>query len=159
MFGRARGTAGTPTAVQANDGLLFLVAKGYGSSGFSPSGRANISIYVAENWTDAAQGTYITFKTTQAGTTTQTEKMRITDTGNILPPSDNTGNIGVNGQRWALVRAKTVTSGDLVFENGIRASEDGSGLAFKNDAGEKIALLDREGNFYVKGEVKRLKDL
>jgi hypothetical protein len=27
------------------------------------------------------------------------------------------------------------------------------GFAFKNPAGEKIALLDSQGNFYVKGKV------
>jgi hypothetical protein len=85
--------------------------------------------------------------------------MRITGAGDIIPPSDISGNIGTASNRWALVRAKTITSGDLVFENGMRATEDGAGLAFKNDAGEKIAVLDREGNFYVKGEVRNLKDL
>ncbi len=44
MFRRARGTVGAMSAVQANDGLLFLVAKGYGSTGFSATGRANISM-------------------------------------------------------------------------------------------------------------------
>lgn len=97
------------------------------------------------------------FKTTQIGTTTQTEKMRITDTGNILPPSDNTGNIGIDTRRWALVRAATVTPGDLVFENGIRATEDGSGLAFKSPTGTKLAVLDLQGNLHIKGKV--LEDL
>ena len=101
---------------------------------------------MSENWSDSAQGTYMTFKTTQAGTTNQTEKMRITDTGNILPPSDNTGNIGINGQRWALVRAKTVTPGDLVFENGHRLREaEGSGVMPLNQKGRVIAKFDEEG--------------
>ena len=44
---------------------------------------------------------------------------------------------------------------DLVFANGIRATEDGTGLAFVNDVGEKIALLDRNGNFQVKGTISQ----
>jgi len=83
MFRRARGTAAAPTAVQSGDGLLFLVARGYGATGFSSSGRANISMYAAENWSDTAQGTYMAFKTTPTGTTNQTERMRITPSGNI----------------------------------------------------------------------------
>ena len=42
---------------------------------------------------------------------------------------------------------------DLVFANGIRATEDGSGLAFKNKSGTKIAVLDDEGNWHIKGKV------
>lgn len=37
----------------------------------------------------------------------------------IMPSADNQGNIGNNGQRWALVRAVTITSGDLGFEEQI----------------------------------------
>ena len=47
---------------------------------------------------------------------------------------------------------------DLVFANGIRATEDGGGLAFKNKAGKKIAVLDEEGNLYVRGQVRSLED-
>jgi hypothetical protein len=58
----------------------------------------------------------------------------------------------LSSQRWGLVRAVTITPGDLVFENGVRATEDGGGLAFLNRRGQKIAFLDEEGNFRIKGE-------
>ncbi len=47
-----------------------------------------------------------------------------------------------------------VTSGDLVFENGGRVTEDETaGLAFKNPDGDKIAVLDWNGNFHIKGKI------
>jgi hypothetical protein len=32
-------------------------------------------------------------------------------------------------------------------------TEDGGGVAFKNDEGEKVAVLGREGNLRIKGKV------
>jgi hypothetical protein len=73
--------------------------------------------------------------------------------GDLLPELDNVRNCGNASKRWKLVRAVTITPGDLVFENSYRVTEDETdGLAFKNDAGEKIAVLDREGNFHIKGK-------
>jgi hypothetical protein len=81
------------------------------------------------------------------------ERMRIDGSGNIVPPTDNTGSIGTASKRWALVRAQTVTQGDLVYENGVRSTEDGDGIAFYNPQGTKIALLDAQGNLHIKGKV------
>jgi len=73
--------------------------------------------------------------------------------GTILPTSDNAYNCGSSSKRWKLVRAVTITPGDLVFENGVKATEEGDGLAFINPKGSKIAVLDREGNLHIKGQV------
>jgi hypothetical protein len=154
---RARGTVASPTAAQVEDALLVLNGRGYGATGFSNASRAAIRLLAAENWTDLAQGAYIRFETTQNGGTNKTEKMRITDTGNILPPSDNVGNIGIAGQSWASIKGHIMNAGDLVFENGIRATEEQDGLAFMNPAGEKIAALDAKGNLHIKGDI--IKDL
>ena len=78
---------------------------------------------------------------------------QFTAAGELLPSANNTGSIGKEGQKWSLVRATTITSGDLVFENGVRTTEDGDGIAFYNPQGNKIALLDREGNLRIKGDV------
>jgi hypothetical protein len=43
--------------------------------------------------------------------------------------------------------------GDLIFENGVRATEDGDGIAYYNPRGTKIARLDAEGNWHIKGKV------
>jgi len=55
------------------------------------------------------------------------------------------------------VKALGYDTGDITFANGVRATEEGKGLAFLNDAGEKIAVLDRDGNWHIKGDI--IKDL
>ena len=151
---RARGTLASPSPVQANDLLMRYGGAGFGATAFPAGNRATLEFYAAENWTDTAQGTYVTIGTTAAGSTTLAERLRVTASGNVVPPSDNTGSIGTASKRWALVRAVTITPGDLVFENSFRVTEDEKiGLAFKNDAGEKIASLDREGNLHIRGKI------
>jgi len=79
---------------------------------------------------------------------------------------DNTGRVGIGTETPAEllhvagnVKASSFITGDIVLANGAKVTEEGEGFAFKNDAGEKIAVLDREGNLYVKGEVRSIKDL
>jgi len=255
---RARGTHDAPLPVQSGDGLFWIAARGHGATGFPGGSKVGIGFGAAENWTDTAQGTNISFHTTPVGSTTRTERIRISPEGNVgigtstpsqklhvkdgiarvehsapsgfdirntgasfdtsisvgtagnpnyyanwncasntqsditkpswsvrlrvdtdqlelvrvapgpgaitkpftvnaagevLPGVNNTGSIGKEGQKWSLVRATTITPGDLVFENGIRATEEGRGLAFLNDVGEKIAILDARGNLQVKGKI------
>ncbi len=73
--------------------------------------------------------------------------------GHALPTADAAYNCGDESHRWSLVRAVTVTPGDLVFENGVRATEEADGLAFVNPNGVKIAVLDAEGNLHIKGNI------
>ena len=42
---------------------------------------------------------------------------------------------------------------DIVLKNGLTFTEDGGGIALKNDAGEKIAVLDHDGNFHIRDRV------
>lgn len=77
--------------------------------------------------------------------------------GHAMPSTDNKFNLGDSKRRWRHLHAKTITSGDLVFENGVKATEDGNGLAFTNAKGTKIARLDSKGNLHIKGRV--IKDL
>lgn len=78
----ARGSAAAPTAVQTGDNILGIAARGYGATAFSTA-RGQIRMVAAENWTDAAQGTYYTISTTLIGTSTLSERMRILDNGNV----------------------------------------------------------------------------
>ncbi len=80
---KARGTQGTPTAVQNNDALLSLVANGYGTTGFASADSALISMRATEDWTDTAQGSAINFSTTANGTTGSGLRMTIGPTGNV----------------------------------------------------------------------------
>lgn len=80
--------------------------------------------------------------------------MRIGKDGNIIPPSDGAGSIGTASRCWGLIRGVIVKSGDLAFENNFRVTEDEkAGLAFLNPKGEKIAVLDAEGNLHVGGNI------
>lgn len=81
---RAEGTLAHPTALLADDNIMAMQGRGFGSTTFSPYSRAYMKFFAAENWSDAAQGTYISLATTTKGTSpnaSATERMRITDAG------------------------------------------------------------------------------
>lgn len=77
---KSRGvTVGDYTAVQAADTLGLL---GFGGSeGTTTYANTTISARAAEAWTPTARGTLLSFATTAAGTTTSTERLRISDKG------------------------------------------------------------------------------
>ena len=63
----ARGTLGSPSAVQTDDIIGGFTARGWGTTGFS-GGRGSLVLFHAnEPWTDAAQSTYIQFNTARWG--------------------------------------------------------------------------------------------
>lgn len=74
---------------------------------------------------------------------------------NLMPTVDNGWDIGSNTLRWRLVRAVTITSGDLKFENDFYITEapDMQALDFYNHRKEWIARLDYDGNLHIKGKV------
>ena len=80
----AGGTAGSPTAVPADNVLCEITGQGYGTTGYSSTSMGRMTIHSAESWTDTAQGTYITFQTANKGTTSPTERVRVLDTGSVL---------------------------------------------------------------------------
>jgi hypothetical protein len=78
---RTQGTAAAPTAQTANNNLGNFGAIGYGTTGYSSGVRANMRHVTSEVWTDTAQGAYTIFQTTPDGTTTLTERLRISSAG------------------------------------------------------------------------------
>jgi hypothetical protein len=82
---KARGTILAPTAVLNGDSLASFGGYGYAATGWpakpGPSSRGMMTISAAEDWTDTAQGAYITFGTAANGTTAKTERVRISDAG------------------------------------------------------------------------------
>ena len=114
----ARGTGGAPTALLNGDNLVGFIGQGYGATGFS-SGRAGMFVQAAENWTDLAQGTNLTFTTTPTGTTTQLEQMRIDQAGNV--------GIGTSVPRNAL---EVVRTGAANITSTSFGGETGLGLQF-----------------------------
>lgn len=116
----ARGTVSSPSAVQANDAIGGLRSGGYGATSWSGR-RANLLFWAAENWTDTAQGAYITFETTTAGTSTQAERMRIDSSGNVgigtTSPQHLLHVAGTIGAEAVIVSS---TGADYVFQPGYR---------------------------------------
>ena len=79
---KARGTFSSPQAVQQDDALGAIHAWGHDGTGF-PDYAASIRMRAAQNWSNTARGTYITFETTPLNSTAMTEKVRITADGNV----------------------------------------------------------------------------
>jgi trimeric autotransporter adhesin len=111
VYRAARGTPASPSPVQTNDILGGLAVRGYGATGFT-QGRGQVMYKAAENWTDSANGTYLQFTTTPAGSVTWAERMRI----------DATGNVGIGtatpAQRLSVAGAIESTAGGFKFPDG-----------------------------------------
>jgi hypothetical protein len=124
---KARGTITSPTAVLSGDSIAAVAARGYGATAFSSASNGLIAFWAAENFTDAAQGTYITFETVPIGSTSRAERMRI----------DGSGNTTIN----AIADATTTTAARGAGYMGVpqsAAATTGAYTIVAADAGEHI---------------------
>ncbi|MBU5614596.1 hypothetical protein [Geomonas azotofigens] len=84
---KARGTLTVPTATQAGDNLFTLSGIGYygtgGAGGNWLTASTAIFMPARENFTSTAKGADVAFLTTAPGTTSRSEKFRITGEGNV----------------------------------------------------------------------------
>jgi len=106
----ARGTVGTPAAAQNGDILNFISGRGYGASQFAAASTGVIQIAAAETFTNTSNATYMAFKTTNTGSVTSAEAMRISPAGNLLigtTTDSGTQKLQVNGNS----NVGTVTAG------------------------------------------------
>ena len=101
--GKARGTATSPSAVQAQDGIFNMQADGYGATGYLYN-IGGFQFAAEATFTNSSAPTYWRLLTTPSGTTAPTEKIRITGDGNIgigtTAPTERlhvVGNIRVTG--------------------------------------------------------------
>lgn len=83
IFRRANGSLASPTALLADDSIATFGARGYDGTSFTTSAKSFIGINAAENWSNTAQGSYIIFNNTPAGSTTRAEVMRINPSGSV----------------------------------------------------------------------------
>lgn len=166
----ANGTSGSPTATAANDLMGVMSGRGYyvtGGPGYSGVGNALVRFYAAENFTSTAHGAYMTFATTPIGSTTNAERARITDDGNLLvgttdndgtpatgrlvaqgSTSDGTTNILV-GRDSSAVNVFTVNTDGVTTTNHVIESRGGLGI---RNGYEVSDLKDaREIGFYAVG--------
>ncbi len=101
------GTIAAPTATMLNHWLFGVGGSGHDGTDFVIGNRAMIKFIAGENWTPTTQGTYMVFETTQNGTTSKTEKMRIAGDGSIgIGTAAPTQKLEVNGG----MRLNTVTT-------------------------------------------------
>ena len=109
---RAEGTLASPSALLLNDNFFALQGRGYGATGFSSSSRAYIKFFAAQNWTDTAQGSYISLATTPLNTAATAEAMRILPGGQV--------GIGTTTPDQMLTVAGTIhsTAGGIEFPDG-----------------------------------------
>jgi len=110
---KANGTSTTPTATTAGNSLVSLTGRGYGATGWSNVGAASISFNASENFTDTANGSYITFSTTAIGSTTRNERVRIIDSGDVGIGTSSPGyRLDVVG---SVIRLAETTTGGLAY--------------------------------------------
>jgi hypothetical protein len=81
---RARGTPGSPTAVQAGDIIASFGGLGYGTSAFASTHNGSMQVKAFENFTNTAWGSYLDFMTTTRLTTSLVNQVRIDDLGNLV---------------------------------------------------------------------------
>ena len=74
-YRKARGTEGSPAAVNSGDLLLNLNTQGHDGTAFR--GQASMRSYATENWSGSARGAEITFECTTNGATSRTERAYI----------------------------------------------------------------------------------
>lgn len=104
-FRASGGTSAAPSGVTSGTAIFSLNAFGYGATAYSSVTRATLGSSAAETWTDAAQGTYLTFSTTQIGTTTTAERLRIDDAGNVGIGTSSPN--GAAGYRWLTINGSS----------------------------------------------------
>jgi hypothetical protein len=81
-FLSAHGAAGAPLPTVIGDNLGQFAAAGFNGSAF-PGSKVKVSFVATESWTTLANGTAMSFQTTQNLTTGRHERMRIDNTGNV----------------------------------------------------------------------------
>ncbi len=77
----ANGTNTTPSAVNSGEQLGLIMSSGYGDT--TQVNSASISFDAAGNFTDSSAPSNIRFSTTSSGSTTVSERMRISSSGNV----------------------------------------------------------------------------
>jgi hypothetical protein len=103
---RSRGTESTPLAMIDGDSLNDIVDIAHNGVTYYQSTRINTK--ATENWTSLAAGSSITFYTTDNGTLTQSEKLKL-DTDGVSTPE----NITVEGNNKQIILRDNISGAGL----------------------------------------------
>jgi hypothetical protein len=145
LFRRARGTMAAPTAIAADDIIGQIQARGYGATGFAATSRAGIRMTAAQNWTDAAQGAYLSFLTTpNFSNAINVERVRITDAGNVgIGTTTPAVRLDVVGSSGGAIFATTHGSDNALIG---RATGGTQAVPTATSAGQSLLLLAGRGH-------------
>lgn len=121
-FSRINGTHAVPTALSSGKFLGRILFDGYNGTSFTTS--SSIYSLSSEQWSSTAKGSYLTFYTTQNGTNTFSEKVRIDHNGNVgIGTTTPDNKLDVKG----IIRAEEVVVetgwADFVFEEDYQLNE------------------------------------
>lgn len=147
----ARGTSGSPTALQTNDLLGFFSGRGYGATGFPSGSTAAMQFMATGNFSDTSMPTAITFLTTPSASTTSSESMRVNSTGNVLigtTTDNNTDKLQVN-DNINTKGLKVTGTGGAGFINIVSQSSQpatpASGTTLYSDASNRFGWVGTNG--------------
>ncbi|QDK39002.1 tail fiber domain-containing protein [Bdellovibrio sp. NC01] len=135
---RTRGTIAAPTHPLAGD----LMAQYLGKNGITGITNPGMVIWASENQSATALGDYITFITTPNGTTTSSEKMRITNNGLVGIGTSTPTN---------LLHLKGATSGSKLLNitaTGLAGDQRASMMVGGWEVGQDVTI-DGSKNFFL----------
>jgi hypothetical protein len=143
---RARGTASIPTAVQTDDFLGVIAFLGMGATVLGTGARARIEGRAAENWSDAAQGTYLAFLTTPIGSAVLAECLRILASGAVLiaQTADN-----ATGAKLQVTGSESLTDSLILFEEAAPALSGAGKSRVYMDSTLHAVQLSENGGAYI----------
>lgn len=124
QFRRAGGTAQTPTKVLADYTLGSLAVNGWGTTAYSASSIGSMAFIASGGpYTDTSRATYWVLYTTPTTTTTQLERLRVTDQGFLGVGTTSPGStLSIAGSIFAsstITAASTTGSGLTDCANGV----------------------------------------
>jgi hypothetical protein len=90
MFRRSRGTGATPLALATDDVIASFNGRGYGTTQYAAASTGLMSIKANQTFTDANNGTYISFETTPDNSVTANEAFRILGNRTLTAPGYST---------------------------------------------------------------------
>lgn len=131
---RSSGTGSTiasPVAMASGAQLGALAFFGYGATGYTASNRAAVIVNASENWTDTAQGTYMTFNTTPNGAAASAERLRIDHNGNV-----GIGTTSPGAYKLFLNESVANTDGRLMVQG--TGDINAAGVSLKNADNSKL---------------------
>jgi hypothetical protein len=95
---KSAGTKAVPAATAADATLFGLGGSGHTGSGWEANSKAQIKFQASETWSVGNEGTYISFHTTDDGTTTLDERVRIIHDGSVgINETSPQARLDVNG--------------------------------------------------------------